>query len=212
MINYGIVYPQAILIFVITILYSVVQPLIVVFGAIYFGIAYIVYKYKLLFGKSTYPIGIGIVRTNTFAVFYKPYESQGQAWPLTFVRLVWGIIIFQIFMIGILTLRQCYIMSSLLVPLVLATATWSWYIHKTFRPLSSAVCLSSVCEVERGEEAVGFVSLREGHPVTWSQRYDENPFAFSSSDTFLAATSAAGDTHKMTRRCTLLPRMRGQTM
>ncbi|KAF8559485.1 DUF221-domain-containing protein [Imleria badia] len=162
MINYGIVYPQAILIFVITILYSVVQPLIVIFGAIYFGVAYIVYKYKLLF------------------VFYKPYESQGQAWPLTFARLIWGIIIFQIFMIGILTLRQCYIMSSLLVPLVLATAAWSWYTHNTFRPLSNAVCLSSVCEVERGEEAADVVRLREGHPVTWSQsnlsrrRYAQN--------------------------------------
>jgi calcium permeable stress-gated cation channel len=51
MINYGVVYPQAILIFVITLLYSVVQPLIVIFGAIYFGIGYVVYKYKLLFGK-----------------------------------------------------------------------------------------------------------------------------------------------------------------
>ena len=50
MINYGVVYPQAILIFVMTLLYSVVQPLIVIFGAIYFGVAYVVYKYKLLFG------------------------------------------------------------------------------------------------------------------------------------------------------------------
>ena len=50
MINYGVVYPQGILIFVITLLYSVIQPLIVIFGAIYFGTAYIVYKYKLLFG------------------------------------------------------------------------------------------------------------------------------------------------------------------
>lgn len=51
MINYGVVYPQAILIFVMTLLYSVVQPLIVIFGAIYFGVAYVVYKYKLLFGQ-----------------------------------------------------------------------------------------------------------------------------------------------------------------
>jgi len=50
MINYGVVYPQAILLFVITMLYSVIQPLIVIFGAIYFGMAYMVYKYKLLFG------------------------------------------------------------------------------------------------------------------------------------------------------------------
>ena len=53
MINYGVVYPQAILIFVMTLLYSVVQPLIVIFGAIYFGVAYVVYKYKLLFGKRS---------------------------------------------------------------------------------------------------------------------------------------------------------------
>jgi hypothetical protein len=52
MINYGVVYPQAILMFVITMLYSVVQPLIVIFGAVYFGMAYVVYKYKLLFGAS----------------------------------------------------------------------------------------------------------------------------------------------------------------
>ncbi len=54
MINYGVVYPQAILMFVITLLYSIVHPVIVIFGAIYFGVAYVVYKYKLLFGKS-YP-------------------------------------------------------------------------------------------------------------------------------------------------------------
>lgn len=50
MINYGVVYPQAILMFTITMLYSVVQPLIVIFGAVYFGVGYVVYKYKLLFG------------------------------------------------------------------------------------------------------------------------------------------------------------------
>lgn len=52
MINYGVVYPQAILVFVVTILYSVIQPTILIFGALYFGIGYIVYKYKLLFGES----------------------------------------------------------------------------------------------------------------------------------------------------------------
>jgi len=57
MINYGVVYPQAILVFVMTLLYSVVQPLMVIFGAIYFGVAYVVYKYKLLFGQwpSSHP-------------------------------------------------------------------------------------------------------------------------------------------------------------
>lgn len=153
MINYGVVYPQAILMFAITLLYSVVQPLIVIFGAIYFGINYVVYKYKLLF------------------VFYKPYESQGQAWPITFIRCIWGIIIYLLFMIGIFTLRQSYVLSSLLVPLLLGTVIWTWYVEKASRPLSKYVSLSSVFEVERGADIAAVMRLREGHPVTWSQSH-----------------------------------------
>ncbi|KZT25608.1 DUF221-domain-containing protein [Neolentinus lepideus HHB14362 ss-1] len=162
MINYGVVYPQAILIFVITILYSVIQPLIVIFGAIYFGVAYVVYKYKLLF------------------VFYKPYESQGQAWPITFTRLIWGVVIFQVFMIGNFILRASFILSALVGPLLLGTLAWAWYTDKIFKPLSKYVSLSSVYEVERGEETADVVRLRAGHPVTWSQsnlnrrRYAQN--------------------------------------
>ncbi|TEB19621.1 DUF221-domain-containing protein [Coprinellus micaceus] len=121
MINYGVVYPQAILMFR--------RPaLIVIFGAIYFGVAYVVYKYKLLF------------------VFYKPYESQGQAWPITFIRLVWGVLIFLLFMIGIFGLRKSYILSSLLVPLLVGTGFWAWYVDASLRPLSQFVSLSSVFE------------------------------------------------------------------
>ncbi|THG99126.1 hypothetical protein EW026_g3170 [Hermanssonia centrifuga] len=153
MINYGVVYPQAILIFVITLLYSVIQPLILIFGAIYFGSAYVVYKYKLLF------------------VFYKPYESQGQAWPITFTRLIWGLIIYLVFMSGIFILRKSYILSSLLVPLLIGTLLWAWYTNKMFRPLSKHVGLSSIFEVQRGEDTADVVRLRAGHPVSWSQSY-----------------------------------------
>ncbi|KZT73615.1 DUF221-domain-containing protein [Daedalea quercina L-15889] len=162
MINYGVVYPQAILIFVITLLYSVIQPLILVFGAIYFGMAYVVYKYKLLF------------------VFYKPYESQGQAWPITFARLIWGVVIFLVFMTGIFILRKSFVLSSLLAPLLGFTLLWAWYEDRAFRPLSKYVNLSSVFEVQRGEDTADVVRLRHGHPVTWSQsnlnrrRYAQN--------------------------------------
>lgn len=39
MLNYGWVYPQSLLVFTVTLVYSVVSPLILVFGAIYFGVA-----------------------------------------------------------------------------------------------------------------------------------------------------------------------------
>lgn len=169
MINYGVVYPQAILMFVITMLYSVQQPLIVIFGAIYFGAGYVVYKYKLLFGTSSSSHSSSLF-SDFHQVFYKPYESQGQAWPITFIRLIWGVIIFLLFMIGIFTLRKSWILSSLLVPLLIGTVAWSWFIDKRLKPLSKYVSLSSVFEVQRGEETADVTRLRAGHPVTWSQR------------------------------------------
>jgi len=161
-INYGTVYPQAILIFVITLLYSITQPLILIFGAIYFGVAYLVYKYKLLF------------------VFYKPYESQGQAWPITFARLIWGVVIFLVFMSGNFVLRRSFVLSSLVAPLLIFTVFWSIYISRAFRGLSRYINLSAVFEVQRGEETEDVSRLRAGHPVTWSQsnlnrrRYAQN--------------------------------------
>lgn len=39
MLNYGWVYPQALLVFTITLVFSVVSPFILPFGALYFGVA-----------------------------------------------------------------------------------------------------------------------------------------------------------------------------
>jgi hypothetical protein len=112
-----------------------------------------------------------LIRSFPAAVFYKPYESQGQAWPLTFIRLIWGVVIFLIFMIGIFILKQSYVLSTLTAPLLVGTLFWSWYVHKTLKPLSDFVSLSSVFEVQRGEDTADVVRLRAGHPVTWSQRH-----------------------------------------
>lgn len=156
MINYGAVYPQAILVFVITLLYSVIQPLILIFGAIYFGIGYVVYKYKLLFGmilSSLAHVSSLIIwrSSHDYLVFYKPYESHGQAWPITFNRLVWGVIIFQVFMIGVFSLSKSFVLSSLMVPMLIFTVWWAWYMDTRFTPLSQFINLDSVYEVQRGE-------------------------------------------------------------
>jgi hypothetical protein len=79
--------------------------------------------------------------------------------------------IFQIFMTGIFLLKKGFILASLMVPLLVGTFFWSMYTYKLFEPLGSFVNLSSVFEVQRGEESEEVVRLREGHPVTWSQRF-----------------------------------------
>lgn len=107
---------------------------------------------------------------NIGAVFYKPYESQGQAWPITFNRLIWGVVIFLIFMSGNFVLKGYFVLSFLVAPLALFTVFWSVHTSRSFHGLSGYVNLSAVFEVQRGEETEDVSRLREGHPVTWSQR------------------------------------------
>ncbi|SPO26806.1 uncharacterized protein UTRI_04119_B [Ustilago trichophora] len=130
----GNVYPQALLIFTLCILYSIVSPLIVLFGTIYFGIAYVVNKYKLLY------------------VFYKPYESQGQAWPISASRCIWALILFHIFQFSLFSVRKELWMSTGLLPLVLFTFWFNGHLERTFGPLTEHVNLSSVVEVLKERE------------------------------------------------------------
>jgi hypothetical protein len=83
---------------------------------------------------------------------------------------MWGTVLFQIFMAGILALNKAYILAGLLGPLILFTVWWGWNTDRTFRPLSSYVSLCSASEVQRGEDSEEFVKLKAGHPVTRSQR------------------------------------------
>lgn len=130
----GNIYPQALLIFTLCILYSIVSPLIVLFGTVYFGIAYVVNKYKLLY------------------VFYKPYESQGQAWPISASRCIWALVLFHIFQFSLFSVRKQLLMSSLMLPLVVFTFWFSQHLESTFGPLTEHVNLSSVVEVLRERE------------------------------------------------------------
>lgn len=50
--NYGIGYPAPLLIFTIVFEYSLINPLILLFGTIYFCFTYVVYKYQFLYGNS----------------------------------------------------------------------------------------------------------------------------------------------------------------
>lgn len=73
-------------------------------------------------------------------------------------------------MSGIFILRGSWVLSGLIAPLLVSVVVWAWHVDRTFRPLSKYVALSSVCEVQRGEDAADVVRLKTGHPVTWSQR------------------------------------------
>lgn len=84
---------------------------------------------------------------------------------------MWGVLMFQLFMVGVFTLSTSYVLSGLMAPLIAFSLFWGWYMDRVFEPLSSNVSLSSVFEVQRGEETADVAKMRSVHPVTWSQRY-----------------------------------------
>lgn len=107
-------------------------------------------------------------------MFYKPYESRGQAWSTAFSRMVLGIVLFEVFMTGLFLLKKAYIIASCMTPVIIFTIYWSWRMYQRFEPLATYVSLSLIAEVQKGESAervlrVGYDAL-EGE-VTRSQAY-----------------------------------------
>ncbi|SCV74453.1 BQ2448_8092 [Microbotryum intermedium] len=178
MVNLGTVYPQALLIFTLGVTYSIITPLILPFATLYFGIAYLVYKYKFLFVFCTSKYEVVAALSNDSRMLIpdfrcttdRPYESRGQGWPLAFNRSGWGLLIFQVFMLGLFTVRKAFLLSVLVVPLILGTSYTIYRLSQTYTPLSRFVNLSQACEVSHGATA-DIVKLRRGHPVTRSQTH-----------------------------------------
>ncbi|BEI86180.1 hypothetical protein CcaverHIS002_0604670 [Cutaneotrichosporon cavernicola] len=142
-INYGWVMSPPLLIFTIAMVYSVESPLVVMFAAVYFGMAYFVYKYKLLF------------------VYFKPFEAGGTAWGITFRRMIWGLLLFQVFVTGLFSLRKKPTAVLFMVALLVYTSWWGYVMNRDFTPLSDYTALSNICEVQNGEGAGDVAGIPE---------------------------------------------------
>ncbi|ORX94004.1 DUF221-domain-containing protein, partial [Basidiobolus meristosporus CBS 931.73] len=118
--------PTHILILVICITYSMINPLILVFGVIYYGIAIVVYRYQFAYA------------------YIKQYETNGQYWRYMFRYVSDGLIIFQLAMIGLLALKDAVTASLALLPLLVGTVYFKIYHRQTFRALMKYVPLESL--------------------------------------------------------------------
>lgn len=124
--NFGLQLPQPILIFIITLVYSIMSTKILTAGLIYFFIGYFVYKYQLL-----------------YACVHPPH-STGKVWPLVFRRIILGLFLFQITMAGSLALQKAYICATFLAPLPIATMYCLYNFQTNYIPLSIFIALRSI--------------------------------------------------------------------
>lgn len=126
MFDFGLHLPQHILIFIIILIYSVVSTKIVASGLVYFLLGYFVYKYQLIFSYVHAP------------------HSTGKVWPMIFRRLIFGIVIFQLFMCGTLALEGAILLSVLCTPLFLVTLIVAWNFERFYVPLHSFIALRAI--------------------------------------------------------------------
>ncbi|KAI9782458.1 MAG: hypothetical protein M1839_004944 [Geoglossum umbratile] len=126
--QYGFYLPQAIFILILCIVYSVLPSgsLVLLFGLIYFCIGHFVYKYQLLYAMD------------------QNHHSTGRAWPMACYRVMLGLGVFQVAMAGVLALKSAFTRAGLIVPLIPATAWFSYYYGRTFEPLTRYIALGSI--------------------------------------------------------------------
>lgn len=112
--NYAWLYGQPMIIFVIVTIYSVISPLILVVGTIYFILGHYANKYCILY------------------VYHRYYESGGLIWPVVFRRIIIGLFLLQITMAGMFVLLDSIPLTISMIPLIVITGIFVFYISRAY--------------------------------------------------------------------------------
>ncbi|KAK9707714.1 hypothetical protein K7432_010033 [Basidiobolus ranarum] len=126
--------PTHILVLVICITYSIINPLILFFGTIYFGLALLVYKYQFAYA------------------YIKNYEANGKIWKYIFQYISHGLVIFQLTMLGVISLKNSFISGLTLLPLLGCTIYFIYYCRSRYRDHTKYVPLDALYEREEAIE------------------------------------------------------------
>ncbi|CAO3702184.1 unnamed protein product [Rhizopus stolonifer] len=126
--NYGTSYPVPLLIFVVVLEYSCISPLILLFGTLYFSFTYFVYKYQLLY------------------VYFRPYEAAGRLWIMTVPRVIFGLLLFQLTMIGLFAIKSYYKLSIICLPLTVLTLIFKFSLDRAFLQNARNLPLQMLCD------------------------------------------------------------------
>ncbi|KAJ1968287.1 hypothetical protein H4R35_006470 [Dimargaris xerosporica] len=121
---WGARYPVPMLVFVLTLTYSNISPLILVFGVLYFVLGFVFYKYVFLY------------------VYFKYYESSGRMWPYVVRRLVVSMYLYHLLMFGYFSLKGVWVVAILTIPTVAMNSIFFHYLNKILNEFGEHVPLS----------------------------------------------------------------------
>ncbi|KAI4368072.1 hypothetical protein MLD38_016675 [Melastoma candidum] len=112
--------PGDMLIITIVLCYSVIAPLIIPFGVIYFGLGWL------------------ILRNQALKVYVPAYESYGRMWPHMHARILASLILYQVTMLGYFSVKK-FVYAPVLIPGVILSFLFGYVCsNKFYRFFSSA--------------------------------------------------------------------------
>ncbi|KAL2208466.1 DUF221-domain-containing protein [Sarocladium strictum] len=126
--QYGFYLPTALLVFNLCLIYSVLSFgfVILIFGVLYFALGYSTFKYMVLYAMD------------------QPQHATGGAWRIICYRLLVGVLVFEIVMIGHIASELAIFTSLAIVPLLPLTIWYSYYFKRRFEPLTKYIALRSI--------------------------------------------------------------------
>ncbi|XP_008784823.2 CSC1-like protein ERD4 [Phoenix dactylifera] len=105
--------PNDMLIVTVVLCYSVIAPLIIPFGVVYFALGWL------------------IARNQALKVYVPKYESNGRMWPHMHSRILAALIIYQVTMFGFFGLKK-FIYAPFMLPLIILSFIFAFVCKKRF--------------------------------------------------------------------------------
>ncbi|KAG6509247.1 hypothetical protein ZIOFF_034638 [Zingiber officinale] len=105
--------PVDILIVTIVLCYSVIAPIIIPFGVMYFGLGWL------------------IARNQALKVYVPRYESYGRMWPHIHLRIIAALIVYQVSTFGYIGLRK-FVYAPFLIPAIVFSFIFAFVCRKRF--------------------------------------------------------------------------------
>ncbi|KAL5701687.1 hypothetical protein ACHQM5_026998 [Ranunculus cassubicifolius] len=108
--------PRIQLYFLLGLVYSVVTPILLPFIVVFFGFAYLVFRHQII------------------NVYTQKYESGASFWPDVHRRLIIGLIIAQLLLMGLLSTKDAEQLSPFLIALPILTIWFHFFCKGRFEP------------------------------------------------------------------------------
>ncbi|KAG5562254.1 hypothetical protein RHGRI_005100 [Rhododendron griersonianum] len=144
--------PSDLLVITIVLCYSIIAPIIIPFGALYFAIGWLALK-----------------------VYVPSYESYGKMWPHIHTRLVAALVLFQVTMFGYCGIKKFYY-TPLIVPLPILSLIFAFFCSKKFYRFFQATALEVACRELKETPNMEQVFRSYIPPSLNAEKVDEDQF------------------------------------